>query len=283
MIGETLSDYEFSHNLTDLPGPIMFEIVAFQIAGNIDIKRFRAAYTGKEYYHDSSEVYYVGESSKHLYVLAYGVVVFEGYDEVRMSETIEFLKPFCRNFSDQRLREEFEIHESTDTDKFEYNEVFLTRINPDVLRIVMLNVAQSVAIDYFTQQADLLLEETNKHTTLLERDGKIDISGRRLIRFIGRTLNMKNRITENLYILDSPEETWEDEYLNKIDAGLKRIFQVKTRYKNLDLELQLVKDNLAVVKELLYHRESKILEWIIIALILVEVLNLVFEKILKFW
>ncbi len=262
---------------------MMFDIVAFQIAENIDIKRFRAAYTGKEYHQDSSEVYYVGESSKYLYVLAYGVVVFEGYDEVQMSETIEFLKPFCKNFLDSRLREGFKIHENTDTDRFEYNEIFLTRVDPDVLRIVMLNVAQSVAIDYFTQQADSLLEETNKHTLRLERDGKIDISGRRLIRFIGKTLNVKNRITENLYILDSPEETWEDEYLSRIDAGLKRIFEVRTRYKNLDLELQLVKDNLAVVKELLYHRESKILEWIIIALILVEVLNLVFEKILKFW
>lgn len=261
----------------------MYDIVAFQIAENIDIRQFRSSYTGKEYYCDSSEVYYVGESSKYLYVLAYGVVIFEGYDEVRMSETIEFLRPFCKNFLDKRLREEFKIHENTDNDRFEYNEAFLSRVDPDVLRIVMLNVAQSVAIDYFSQQADSLLEETNRHTLRLERDGKIAISGRHLIRFIGKTLNVKNRIMENLYILDSPEETWEDEHLSRIDAGLKRIFDVKTRYKDLDLELQLVKENLDVIRELLYHSESKILEWIIIALILVEVLNLVFEKLLKFW
>jgi len=258
----------------------MYNIIAFQLAANIDIKRFRSAFTGKEYYYDPSEIYYIYDSSKYLYVLAYGVAVFEGYDEVQMSEIIEFLKPFCKNPLDTRLREEFKIHESTDTDRFEYNDVHLTRVDPAVMRIVMLNVAQSVALDYFTQQADSLLEETNEHTLKLEMNGKIDISGKHLIQFIGKTLNVKNRIAENLYILDSPEETWEDEYMNKVDAGLKRIFEVRSRYKNLDLELQLVKDNLEIVKDLLYHRESKLLEGIIIALILVEVLNLIFEKLL---
>ena len=260
----------------------MRNIVAFQVAESIDIKRFRAAYDRKEHYQDSTEVYYV-ESAKYLYVLAYGVVAFEGYDDAGMNDAIAFIKPFCRTFLDAKLREEFVIHESPGGDRFGYNDADLTRVNPDVLRIVMLNVAQSVAMDYFTQQADALLEETNRHTLRLERDGKTDISGKRLIRFIGRTLNVKNRIAESLYILDSPEETWEDEYLSTIDSALKRTFEINARHRNIDLELQLVKDNLEVVKDLVYHRESKVLEWIIIALILVEVLNLFVEKILRAW
>jgi uncharacterized Rmd1/YagE family protein len=260
----------------------MRTVVAFQIAGSIDIKKFRAAYDRTEHYQDSTEVYYV-ESAKYLYVLAYGVVAFEGYDAAGMDETIEFIKPFCRTLLAEKLREEFVIHESPGGDRFGYNDADLTRVNPDVLRIVMLNVAQSVAMDYFTQQADALLEETNRHTLRLERDGKTDISGKRLIRFIGRTLNMKNRIAQSLYILDSPEETWEDEYLSTIDSALKKTFEINARHRNIDLELQLVKDNLEVVKDLVYHRESKVLEWIIIALILVEVLNLFFEKLLKTW
>ncbi len=260
----------------------MHNIVAFQIAESIDIKKFRAAYDRKEHYQDSTEVYYA-ESSKYLYVLAYGVVAFEGYDADGMRQTLEFINPFCRNPLGGQLREEFVIHESPGGDRFGYNDADLTRVDPDVLRIVMLNVAQSVAMDYFTQQADVLLEETNKHTLRLERDGRTDISGKPLIRFIGKTLNVKNRLAASLYILDSPEETWEDEYLSKIDSALKRTFEIGARHKNIDLELQLVKDNLEVVKDLVYHRESKVLEWIIIALILVEVLNLFFEKLLKAW
>jgi uncharacterized Rmd1/YagE family protein len=260
----------------------MHTIIAVQIAESIDIKRFRAAYNRKEYYQDSTEVYYA-ESSQFLYVLAYGVVVFEGYDAAGMTAAIEFVRPFCKTVLDATLREEFAINQSSENDRFGYNDADLVRVDPDVLRIVMLNVAQSVAMDYFTQQADFLLEETNRHTLRLERDGKTNLSGRRLMRFIGRTLNVKNRIAESLYILDSPEETWEDEYLSKIDSGLKRTFEISARHKNLDLELQLVKDNLDVVKDLVYHRESKVLEWIIIALILVEVANLFVEKLFTSW
>lgn len=76
-----------------------------------------------------------------------------------------------------------------------------------MLRIIMLNVAQSVALDYYSQQTAALLEETNHHTQVLERKGRLDLSGSKMIRYIGRTLNLKNWISENLYIFDSPDIT----------------------------------------------------------------------------
>ena len=90
------------------------------------------------------------------------------------------------------------------------------------LRLIMLNVSQSVALDYYNQQTNSLLEETNSYTQLLERRGRINMGGVKLKRYIGRTLNLKNRISANLYIFDSPEETWENENLNKLDIGLEK-------------------------------------------------------------
>lgn len=41
-----------------------------------------------------------------------------------------------------------------------------------------------------------------------------------------------------------------------------------------------MKENLGLFKDLVQHRKSLTLEWIVIILILVEVLNLLFEKLL---
>jgi uncharacterized Rmd1/YagE family protein len=144
----------------------------------------------------------------------------------------------------------------------------------------MLNVGQSVALDYFSNQTTFLLEETNNYTLKLERDGKINITNKALLQFIGKTLNVKNRIVESLYIIDTPEDTWNDEYLHDIDKGLRKTFDLRIRFKDLDYNLQIVKDNLELFKDLIQHRRSNMLEIIIIVLILIEVINLIVEKIL---
>jgi len=260
----------------------MRKIVANQISESIDIKRFRKDYTGTEYYFTSWEVFYQGDNDRYLYVLSYGVVIFSGYDEIKQSEFNEFIKPYCKNILTERLTEEFIINENSPFDRFEYNEIFLSRFDPVILRIAMLNVGQSVALDYFSQQTVQLLEETNQYTLKLEKKGKLDITNKSLLKFIGKVLNVKNRIVDSLYIIDSPEETWEDEYLHKIDSGLRNTFDLKIRFRELDYSLQIVKDNLDLFKDLMQHRRSNLLEVIIIILIMVEVINLIIEKIRHF-
>ena len=143
------------------------------------------------------------------------------------------------------------------------------------------NVSQSVSLDYFDQQTNLLLEETNYQTQELEKKGKIDLGGKELKKYIGRTLNLKNRIAGNLYIFDSPEATWEDENLNKLDLGLKKTFDLQSRFRTIQEGLQIVKENLELFKDLLQYRNSVVLEWVIIILILVEVSNIFIEKLFK--
>jgi uncharacterized Rmd1/YagE family protein len=142
----------------------------------------------------------------------------------------------------------------------------------------MLNVSQSVALDYYEEQTNKLLEETNKHTQYLERKGKLGLSGKNLRQYIGRTLLLKNRIAENIYVFDSPPETWENESLNKIDLELKRTFDLQVRVRTIHEGLNIIKDNLELYQGLMQHRNSTMLEWIIIILIMVEVINLLMEK-----
>lgn len=258
----------------------MRKITANQIAESIDIKMFRKEYAGTEYSFDSSEVFYKNEQERYLYITTFGVIVFSGYDETKQSEMLEYIKPFCRNTLGEKLTEEFTIMEGSAEDRFGYNEIHISKFDASVMRIIMLNVGQSVALDYFSNQTACLLEETNNYTLKLERNGSINITNKALLQFIGKTLNVKNRIVESLYIIDTPEDTWNDEYLHDIDKGLRNTFDLRIRFKDLDYNLQIVKDNLELFKDLIQHRRSNMLEIIIIILILIEVVNLIVEKLL---
>jgi len=102
----------------------------------------------------------------------------------------------------------------------------------------------------------------------------LNISGIKLKKFIGKVLNIKNQISENLYIFDEPESTWENEQLNRLNLELKQTFDLKIRYRNIHEQLGIIKENLELFKDIWDHRESSRLEWVIIILILVEVLDL---------
>jgi len=255
-----------------------YKIMAYQIADSIDLKLFKQDYSAKPMHYSISELFYKNEQEHYLYILSYGVVVMLGYDEIKSTEMLDLVKQYAQNPLIERITEEFIIYETDGEDKFKHNEAHLKKTTADVLKIVMLNVGQSVVLDYYQTLTDKILTETNGYTKKLEKQGKLSMSAKQLLIVIGKTLNVKNNIVDELFVIDQPEETWDDEYLSKVDAGIRQIFDIRIRFKNIDYSLQIVKENLELFKDLIQHNKSNLLEIIIIVLILVEVINLFVEK-----
>ena len=114
----------------------------------------------------------------------------------------------------------------------------------------------------------------------MEEEGKLKISRKNIMKFIGKALNTKNKIVENLYIFDAPAVTWNNEYLEKVNTTLSRHFELGLRYRSIENNFNIIKDNLEAFTDLYHQSESSKLEWIIIILILVEVLDTFIMKII---
>lgn len=254
------------------------KVVSYQIADTIDVKQFSTAFKAELYYSDPSELFYKTDTDQFVYIFKYGAVCFLNYDAVGISSLLQFITPFCKNLFTDSLTDEFLVETDAKELRVGFNKIEIPLATIDVLRLVMLNVSQSVALDYYEELTQKLLSETNLHTQMLVAKGRLDLSGKKLKQYIGRSLLLRNRIAENIYVFDSPPETWENESLNKIDNDLKRTFDLQVRVRMIGEGLSIIKDNLELFQTLLQHRYSNILEWIVILLILVEVLNLVFEK-----
>lgn len=251
----------------------MIKIIAYQLAEQINLKRFKEAYKGKLYSSSSVDLFYFSEKTgKAIYLLSYGVVVFANHEAMEMSKFIDYLKLYSVNLLDRHYTEDIIIHRNKKL-SFSYNDVHLTDTGPESIRIVMLNVAQSACLDYYTNQSQKLLDETTRYSNELEKYGRLKISQKNLLKFIGKTLNIKNRIIENLYIFDVPD-TWEDEYKDKVNTGMENTFDINKRFREIEHMLKSVESNLSVFTELAQQKTSNMMELIIIFLILVEVLNM---------
>ncbi|RYZ20385.1 MAG: RMD1 family protein [Chitinophagaceae bacterium] len=258
---------------------MLLQVQAYQVADSIDIKGFRSLFTADLHYSDADELFYRLAGNEFVYIFKYGVVCFLNCDEVRIGHLLQLVRGLAKNPQDEPLNEDFIVETHATENRISYSKIEVMRTDVEVLRLVMLNVSQSVALDYFSDHTSALLRETNQHTAHLEQKGRLFISGRKLQRFIARTLMLRNNIVENLYIFDSPPEVWEDEELSRVDVGLKRTFDLQERSRYIVESLQIVKDNLDLFRDIMKYRHSNTLEWIVIILIAIEVMPFIWSLI----
>ena len=256
-------------------------LVAYQLGEKVHLKNFIAAYAGTIYSRSSTEIFIKKGTISYISLQSSGEVAFSDCDESTISEFTDLVRPFIDIpvLSGTEYKEDFVIEIDPDHPlSFGYNSIHVPEINAEVIQIAMLNVSQSVVLDYFTDLSQQLLVETAKFTRELELSGKLSISRTKLMKFIGKTMNTQNRIVDNLYFIDAPDTVWENEYLSQINRGLSRTFKLKTRFREVEYTLKIIENNMAIFAQLVQHTESKKLDWIIISLILFEILNAIAGK-----
>jgi required for meiotic nuclear division protein 1 len=253
----------------------MLVIEALQIAEQINIKKFRQNFKLAPIANSSTELFYNETGDKYLSVYGYGVVAFCGYNATEKSELTNFIKLYSEDNLTTELVEDFKVIPNPDQGiKLHYDSIEIPEVNARVLQIIMLNIAQSVSLNFYEDLAENILNQTSGLTKDLEAKGTLNVSKRNLLKFIGKTLNVKNSIIDNLYIFDAPDSVWEDENLAKIDDALKKALDLKMRYREVDYKLKIVQENLTLFTDLLQNNQSHRMELIVIILILIEVIHL---------
>jgi required for meiotic nuclear division protein 1 len=69
--------------------------------------------------------------------------------------------------------------------------VGVAKIEASMMRIILLNIGQSVALDYYENLTDDLISFSKIYILQLEKRGKLSISKTNLLNYIGKVLNVK--------------------------------------------------------------------------------------------
>ncbi|MBK5278368.1 MAG: RMD1 family protein [Bacteroidia bacterium] len=257
------------------------KLTAILVANQIDMKGLKSFLKIKPTSDSSTELFYGLGENRYQYYFNYGVIVFSGHLEDELKQAVDTAQPFLKNPTYNWLRDEHKISIGIAGEmKFEFDRVIVDHLDDKVFRIAMLNLAQSVALDHYHEVSENLLTEIKGFTNHLEQTGKLSINRRNMLKFIGKALNTQNEIADNIYIFDGPEQVWDDEYLDSLHKGLMKYFDLRVRFSEIEYTLRIIESNHSVFREISNQRQSNMLEWIIIFLIMVEVINLILSKLL---
>jgi uncharacterized Rmd1/YagE family protein len=133
-------------------------------------------------------------------------------------------------------------------------------------------VAESTALDYYDILIENLLEQASVYTKRLELEGKFIDSKEDLLKFIGMCLSAKQDIISNLYIVDSPDETWDSPELDKVFHELKLMLEIDVRYRAVEYKSKIIQESIEVITDLVKTKREVMLEMIVILLIAFEII-----------
>ncbi len=254
-------------------------VTGYQLGDRLDLKELKNNLAYTCVYADPTELMYDAGASSFIGIFDYGSIVFLGVDNGVQTNIINAVRTILKLDSTELKRENFDVEIDPQASyKVIFDRLIIKELSIDIAKIIMLNIAQSVALDYYIEQSNILLGQTYQFSLELEAKGRFSIKGKRLLKYIGRLLNLKNKITQNIYIFDSPTLTWNDEYLNVVNTDLSRELDIKLRHSSLQESLNTVRENLEILKDINQHSHSSTLEIIVIILIAIEILNIIISK-----
>ena len=254
-------------------------ISALLVANQLDIKGIRSYLDLKAVVDSPTELMISLGDDRFQYFFNYGVIVFSGQSEEEIKIVLKSISTFLKNPISTWIRDDHKVEIDRDSVlDFEFDRIVVDHLDQKVFRITMLNLAQSVALDHYNHVTEGLLDEVKGFTRELGSKGKLSMNRLSMMKFIGRALVTKNEIADNVYIFDAPDLVWDDEFLDKLHRGLQKQLDLRIRFSEIEYTLRTISENLDTFREIYNQRENSLLEWIIIALILVEVFDLFISK-----
>ena len=251
---------------------------AYHLGGRINLKEFKESFKFELVKSEHTFLLYKINDKSYCYIKDYGSIVFINSEIIFIQKTIESI--IKTNVELAVFYSEKYVLEENKKEEFhvEFDKIKITELSLDVAHMIMLNLGQSVVLDNYYNMSLSLLDKIKAHASQLENKGRIQLSRKKLKTFIGKTMNLKNSIAENLFVFETSDLAWADENLGKLDRKMRDELEIVTRHHGLQHNINVITDNLDFFKDILQHKHSSLLEWIIIILILIEVIQVLFEK-----
>lgn len=161
---------------------------------------------------------------------------------------------------DPNLQKPFEINNEA---------ILLQRTTPINLNIVALAVSQSVGLEHYEKRLDILYSQSRR---IVESIHTFSIARRaHLMQFAKRLALTRHDMVSNLLLLDKPNILWDDAEAEALYTRLAYILELHDRHETALSKLSQIKEDVLLVMDIINHKRSEFLEWIIIVLIAVEI------------
>lgn len=221
--------------------------------------------------------YYGHNDTLHVVLSPFGVLTLIAEEKKMILDTLSMLGISLQDKEDL-ITQDYPLHINPSLNEaFEVtNEaIYLREISTLNLNVIALAVSQSVGLEKYEKRFDSLFAQSRRivesiHTYSFTRRS-------RLMQFAKRLALTRHDMVSNLLLLDKPNILWDNEEAEALYNRLAFILELYDRHETALSKLAQIKEDVMLVMDIINHKKSEFLEWIIIILIAVEIVMGVME------
>lgn len=217
----------------------------------------------------------------HAFIFDFGVAVFWGMDHDQTKKILESIKKHFIEELPSSIDDEFTFE--INNRKTAIRDDHITLESDDTLEKVAVSygIAQSLKLAEFETYAEDSIQRTKQIPERIATTGSSGLSRMEISKMRGRLFLVSSGITQNVNLLDTPEFFWEYPELEHSYLTMARYLEVRNRLEILEKRLQVIHELFSMLADEQKHRQSAILEWVVIILITIEVIGFIFHDLFK--
>lgn len=211
----------------------------------------------------------------------YGVMVLFGLSPKEQVSFLADIDPLIRDRFSQPETEVVELNiDPTVTRKIE-KVIRLPEFGLESLQVVADILAKSLVLEHYEASIAKVFDQIEPLASGLQHKAKSKPQGKELLRHIGGTLLIQQKMVGLVEIAEKPEILWERPDLERLHIRLAKEYELSERHLALERKLELISRTAETVLELLQHNSNLRVEWYIVVLIVVEILLTSYEMFFK--
>lgn len=268
---------EISNAVSD---KIHVTVKAFFVARSIDIVRLSSIFEAqkKEFQNKSVTITLEADKNRYLTIFKYGSVVFFNIPEAEQEDYLRKMKASIVSPIAEGLQhtEDYKliIHKNLEKPSIiKATHTNIKSLDSRNLTIVGTIIAQTVALDYYAVLADRILEQFASENKKIEESGDFKtLDSHGLFKLMASNNSVITNVLSKLGIFEGTDAAWDNADYYYTWEALRKDFELDSRFEDLNLKLDIVKDNTKFFVEVLQSKKSDQQEKVIIYLISAEII-----------
>ncbi len=200
----------------------------------------------------------------------YGVAVFFNTGDIEQKTALKELK--------DRIEKPYRRHESEDAkvlvstvEGVSTEGINLSKLTLPRLQVVATALARSVTLAWYETTMAASFDRIEPLARQLDQPRASGRVLKEVLRHIGATLLVQQKMIGRVEIADKPDILWEQPELERLYARLEDEYEIGERLATLDRKLELIERTAEITLDLVQARRTLRVEWYIVALIVFEV------------